>query len=79
LVGLSSALLTFLPVAGLGGREQVGGALQREQVLADCRRQDDIGHIQRLPQVCVAGTFSRADGLHDLTRVRYEQKLLKCG
>ena len=56
--------------AGLRGREQVGGALQREQVLADGRRQDDIGHIQRLPQVCVASDFSRADGLHDFTRVR---------
>ena len=29
--------------AGLRGREQVGGALQREQVLANCRREGDVG------------------------------------
>src|SRR4051794_14999074 len=73
LVGLSSALLTFLPVArrgwGAGGGEKVGGffggvfallaggkgglgsgekgprILQGEQILANCRRKDDIGHL----------------------------------
>ena len=41
--------------AGLRGREQGSGILQGEQILADCRGKDDIGHLNAFLEVCFAG------------------------
>ena len=54
LVGLSSAVLTFLPVERrfwvVG--EQFGCRLEREKVLANRRRENNVGHVSSLPNDC---------------------------
>ena len=56
LVGLSSAVLTFLPVERrfcvVASSSAV--ALEREQVLANRRRENNVGHVSSLPNVCRA-------------------------
>src|SRR4029453_1817485 len=48
----------------LGGREQLRGTLQREQVLTDCSRKRDVGqrHVNNLSGLTQPGLLGRTRG-----------------